>query len=127
MNPHTQVLGTAVVITGPALADAYYLITAGMQYAHRSGYSTTRFKPLQEALGAAVAQSRTRHNDVAPPPIDTDCTPELIDVTEAAHMLALSKRQVQRIARSLDGRIIGGRWLFDRNAVSDYANQRTTP
>jgi helix-turn-helix protein len=39
---------------------------------------------------------------------------------EAAEILAWSKRQVQRHANELCGRIIGGRWLFRESDVIDY-------
>lgn len=49
---------------------------------------------------------------------------ELITAEQAAVLLGRSKRQVTRIARSdLDGRLIGGRWLFDRAVVTEYAEQ----
>ena len=35
-------------------------------------------------------------------------------------MLGCSKRTVLRIAADLDGRIIGGRMLFDRRTVAEY-------
>ncbi|CPR11950.1 hypothetical protein BN971_03243 [Mycobacterium bohemicum DSM 44277] len=49
---------------------------------------------------------------------------ELITAKEAAEVLGLSKRQCQRIAADLGGRIVGGRWLFGRAAVSEYAEGR---
>lgn len=39
-------------------------------------------------------------------------------------MLSWSKRQVQRHADDLGGRIIGGRWLFRESDVRDYAAER---
>ena len=35
-------------------------------------------------------------------------------------MLGKSRRQVQRIANRLGGRLIGGRWLLDRRAVEEH-------
>jgi hypothetical protein len=46
---------------------------------------------------------------------------ELITAAQAATIIGRSRRQVQRIALSLDGRIVCGRWLFNRQTVLDYA------
>jgi excisionase family DNA binding protein len=45
----------------------------------------------------------------------------LISAHEAAQILGISKRQVQQLAADLDGQIIGGRWLFERETVETYA------
>jgi hypothetical protein len=46
---------------------------------------------------------------------------ELITAKEAAEVLGCTKRQCQRIAPDLNGQLIGGRWLFNRSAVVEYA------
>lgn len=46
---------------------------------------------------------------------------ELIDSTEAAAILHCSARWVRQIRTDLDGRNIGGRWVFRRQTVVDYA------
>ena len=46
---------------------------------------------------------------------------ELITAAQAAAIIRRSKRHAQRIATSLDGRIVCGRWLFNRQAVLEYA------
>ena len=43
------------------------------------------------------------------------------DAGEAAELLRKSKRQCQRLASDLGGQIVGGRWLFSRAAVVEYA------
>jgi len=48
----------------------------------------------------------------------------LITARETAELPGKSKRQCQRIAADLDGKIIGGRWLFSRAAVIDYAEEK---
>jgi hypothetical protein len=45
----------------------------------------------------------------------------LITAREAAELLRKSKRQCQRLASDLGGQIVGGRWLFSRAAVVEYA------
>jgi excisionase family DNA binding protein len=49
---------------------------------------------------------------------------ELITAKEAAEVLGCSKRQIQRMASDLDGKIVGGRWLFSRATVVGYAEER---
>lgn len=125
MTRPVQHLANAVVLSGPALADTYYLICAGIRYTRRNGYTPDRFRALQNTLGAAAAAAHTGHRDDAPTPTPAHSPQEdLIGAQEAAHMLGLSKRQVQRIARSLDGRLAGGRWVFDRAAVAAYHAHR---
>ena len=46
---------------------------------------------------------------------------KLITARQAAAILDLSKRQVQRLAADLDGRIVDGRWVFNLKAVMEYA------
>lgn len=50
-------------------------------------------------------------------------SPSLISAHEAAQILGISKRQVQRLAADLDGQLIGGRWLFERETVETYATE----
>jgi Helix-turn-helix domain len=46
---------------------------------------------------------------------------ELITASEVAQILGISKRQAQRLAADLDGKIVGGRWIFTRAAVIEYS------
>lgn len=50
--------------------------------------------------------------------------PDPISTIEAASILGCSTRYVRRIAESLDGRNIAGRWVFDKQTVTDYAMAR---
>jgi hypothetical protein len=47
-----------------------------------------------------------------------------ITAKEAALMLGCSRRHATRLAADLDGRMIGGRFLFDRRTVADYAEEK---
>lgn len=49
---------------------------------------------------------------------------ELIDTTEVATILGCTTRRVRQISTDLDGRRIGGIWLFDRKTVTEYADQK---
>lgn len=48
----------------------------------------------------------------------------LISAREAANILGLSKRQTQRLATDLDGRLIGARWVFPLQCVTEYAEAK---
>lgn len=50
--------------------------------------------------------------------------PELIDTTEAAMILHCSTSWVRQIRTDLDGQNIGGRWVFARQTVLDYADAK---
>lgn len=125
-GPPLQRLGPAVLLQNIAVQDAYYLLSAGLRATRRGGVAVPgRFLQLQAELASAAAEVRASadgHNDVAPPVAQAQSTCEdSIGTREAANALQLSPRQVQRIARDLDGRFVGGCWVFDRLAVHSYA------
>jgi hypothetical protein len=77
---------------------------------------------LYDRLDAEVRASRSRQENACQlPELEPD---EWISAQQAATILSWSKRHVQRRATDLDGRIIGGRWLFRREDVIDYAEGR---
>lgn len=47
-------------------------------------------------------------------------THELIDAAQAGELLGLSERQVRRRHADWDGRLVAGRYLFNRRTVLDY-------
>ncbi|BCQ09667.1 hypothetical protein JMUB5695_03117 [Mycobacterium heckeshornense] len=47
-----------------------------------------------------------------------------LTATQAAQALGVSARHVRRLAADLDGQLVGGRWLFPADAVSEYAEER---
>jgi hypothetical protein len=70
----------------------------------------------------AVVLSRPGHR---PGAVEPELKAEkLIGAREAADILGMSKRQVQRLAADLDGQIIDGRWLFKERTVLTYAEAR---
>jgi len=72
-----------------------------------------------DKLTTELAMSQVGHqSDTDTAELEPD---ELITAAQAGAILRRSKRQVQRIATSLDGQIICGRWLFNRQTVLDYA------
>ncbi|MBU3064088.1 helix-turn-helix domain-containing protein [Nocardia sp. NEAU-G5] len=48
-------------------------------------------------------------------------TPDPIDSATAAGVLGCTPRRVQQLASDLDGVRVGGRWLFSRRIVEEYA------
>lgn len=54
-----------------------------------------------------------------------ESTPEdLIGTEEAAAMLGCSTHWVRRVHADLDGQKSGGRWVFRRPTVNEYANRK---
>jgi hypothetical protein len=62
----------------------------------------------------------------APQPQCPPSTEELIDSTEAAAILERSDRWVRdpRFRENIGGRDIGGRWLYPRQTVVEYAERK---
>ncbi len=128
-GPSLQRFGGMVMVQGVAVADAYYLLSVGLRDTRRGGAAVpSRFLLLQAELAAAAAEVRasaTGQHDGAPvAPQPHSEREDTIGTAEAASILRLSHRQVQRLAADLDGRFIGGCWCFDRLAVQSYAHHR---
>jgi hypothetical protein len=71
---------------------------------------------------AAIAMPRSGHEfDCASSQLNPD---DLIDAREAARMLGISKRQAQRLGHDLNGLIIGGRWVYRKATVLEYAEAK---
>ncbi len=128
-GPPLQRFGAMVMVQGVAAQDAYYLLSVGLRAVRRGTTPIpSRFLLLQAELAAAAAEVRasaTGQHDgapVAPQPHST--REDTIGTAEAAGILRLSHRQVQRLAADLDGRHIGGCWCFDQLAVESYAHHR---
>jgi Helix-turn-helix domain len=49
---------------------------------------------------------------------------DLLDAAEAAKIIGCSAQWVRRIHTDLDGQNIGGRWLFPRSTIENYAEER---
>jgi len=107
------------VLTEDDLRAAYFCarVTDGWT---ASDHPIRRWLPtLLDRLAAELSASQVGQGSEA----DTaQLTPdEPITAAQAAAILGLSKRQVTRIARTLDGRIVCGRWLFNKQTVEEYA------
>jgi hypothetical protein len=77
------------------------------------------YKSLDEDI-RGVSQSR-HESDCAGEESETE---QWIGAREAGEILGRSKRQVHRIAASLGGELIDGRWLFRKSEVNEYAEDR---
>lgn len=60
-------------------------------------------------------------NDSPASELDDD---PIVDSTEAAELLGCSTRWVRCIRADLDGRKVGGRWVFQRQDIVNYARAR---
>jgi len=128
-GPSLQRFGGMVMVQGPAVTHAYYLVSVGLRAVRRgTAPIPSRFLLLQAELAAAAAEVRasaTGQHDGAPvAPQQYLEREDTIGTAEAASILGLSNRQVQRLAADLDGRFIGGCWCFDRLAVQAYVAHR---
>lgn len=113
--------GPGVFISGPMLDAARHAILVAQVARRRNGLPESAvFGELLTAITAAM--SRSRRYDVAPEAIlDAGHMQPTVPIPEAARRLGLSKRQTQRLAPKLGGRIIGGRWLLDAEAVAEHS------
>lgn len=121
-SPLIQRLGDAVLLQGRAVDAAY--LAAAATIAQLSERGSPIPAPLTALLTVCRSASAGRHNDDAPPPLPARS--EQIDTHEAARLLDRTPRSIQRIARSLDGRKVGGTWIFDRTTVLEYRTMRDT-
>ncbi|BBZ25421.1 helix-turn-helix domain-containing protein [Mycolicibacter hiberniae] len=81
------------------------------------------FETLHVKLISSVRGTKTCVPQPQWPPSTEE---ELIDTAEAASILSCSTRWVRRIRDQLDGRDIGGRWLFPRRTVVMYVERKAS-
>lgn len=114
--------GGVVVLSGDAARCALELVLSAIRSRQRNGLPTSRHHAaLAQALADAInAESDTGHSDVREP---QPAHHEWMTVTDAAHTLGLSERQVRRLAPRLGGRKTGRQWLLDTQAVREHQEQ----
>lgn len=121
--PPVQRLGSAVLLQGPAVIDTFYLVALGIKETRRTDgiAPSPRLQALAAALRDAAAEARasvSRHERVARPARQAPSgVLDEIYTEEAAVLLGLTRRHVQRIAADLGGRRRHRLWVFDRGAV----------
>jgi hypothetical protein len=128
--PPVQQLGSAVLLQGLAVVDVYRLVALGLQVVRqRDGITPpTRLRALERTLAAASEEFRRvsppRHDDVAPAAEVALSDPvRRLTTAQAAVILGLSVRQVQRLAPDIGTRC-GRVFVLDQGAVEAYAAER---
>lgn len=132
MIPPVQILGDSVLMRGPAVLDQLAAMGALVRELKRSGLQVPP-RILDQQLAFALTTkvirdkqeptSQVRHRDATSEASQQDLTSTVqIGTREAAQMLGVTPRQVQRLAATLDGRrLANGHLIFDRLAVEAYA------
>lgn len=124
--PAVQKLGSALLLQGQDVVDAWRLVELGIQRAGRDGINPARLAPLRSALAAAAAEVRSMsgvgHADVRDEPSAPVSEPTApLTTREVATMLDISPRQAQRLATTLEARRLRtGVLVFDRATVEAY-------
>jgi excisionase family DNA binding protein len=128
--------GGAVTIHGTAmLAATYRAVLAGIARRRADGLPTADLQQLARELYRAhtIATSRSRRELGAAAASASRSNGQdgvnLIGAGEAAALLRLSRRQIQRLAADrirggLGGVRVGRAWAFDRSAVLTLAKER---
>ena len=124
--PQVQRLDRALLIQGPAaLALTAHLLQQGAARVRDVDGTVLPgtaelIRAAREAAGMSQATSRPRDDDRKP----TLESLEGIDAREAAGMLGVTVRHVQRLAASLGAQWDGRTLVYDRGAVEAYAAHR---
>lgn len=114
MSGGVVVIRDAVLFTGRAVDLVLYAVATAKAHRRRNGQP-----PLQALvdLETSLAEAARGHADK---PNEDECQPDYMTTDEAAQMLGCANRTVRRKAPLLGGRIIGGRWFVDRQAVIQH-------
>ncbi|WP_142391424.1 helix-turn-helix domain-containing protein [Mycobacterium sp. ENV421] len=117
---------SCVVLTGKWLDAAHQaVLIANRTRKHNGLPASAAYSALASAFSIA-AMSRVGQSDVGETAAVQHFPREqpTVPISEAAEQLGLSRRQVQRIANKLGGRIIAGRWLLDQTAIDEHQEGR---
>ena len=118
--------GDSVVITGrPLLGEVYRAVLGHIARRRANGAPSDDLRQLARMLYRAYMSSQRRElaSTADTPAGWSSQDGELIDSAEAARLLAVSRRQAQRLAGDLATRC-GQVWLYRRAAVLELAQQR---
>lgn len=107
----------AVLLDGRHLDALRYCVDVARRARRRTGLPPVAAVEALAALVAATGQSDST--------ADTLVEPEGMTTTEAAALLGCSTRTATRLAPKLGGRLVGGRWLLDRQAVTEHKEGMT--
>lgn len=120
-SPGLVVAGTAVILTGDAARAALQAVLIAIRSRRLSGLpNSAAYTELAQAL--ADAATADGQSDVPKHAVGQGFPAEVptVPIDDAAARLGLSPRQVRRLAPKLGGRIIGGRWLLDEQAIREH-------
>ncbi len=117
-------VGGVVVIHGPAARTLCEAVLIAARARAANSYPVSRhYATLAQELHAAV--SAAGQSDVrAYADIHPEYVLPTVPIEQAATKLGLSKRQTRRLAPSLGGRIVHGRWLIDSQALTEHLEGR---
>jgi hypothetical protein len=117
--------GGTVILQGITVIRCAAMVDRGVRAARRDGIAPSPdITALAEVLTAAARHVMQRQHDVVQVSTPQRSDQE-IGSAQAAAILHLGIRQVQRIARSLGGRRTpSGTWAFDSDTVTAYALER---
>ena len=107
----------AAVQTGDALGLLAYAVDTTQRARARNG-----LPPLAGLVSLRALVTPAGHGDN---PSEPEGEPELVTTREAAELLHLSARTVRRLAPGLGGRLVGGRLLLDRQAITEHLQGAT--
>lgn len=122
MNGLTRV-GGVVVIHGTAARTLCEAVLIAERARRANGYPISAdYATLAAELHAAA--SAAGRPDVHTEPIREPVVVPTVPIEQAATELGLSKRQTRRLAPALGGKLIGGRWLLDAQAIREHTEGR---
>lgn len=106
-----------LLLTGRALELAGYAVKLAQRFRARNA-----LPPLAALDQLATALAAPGQPDTPAEPVGD---PETVTTDQAAELLNCSTRQARRLAPALGGRLVGGRWLLDRQAVTEHLEGMT--
>ena len=108
-----------VLLTGSAIDAVVLAIELAQSARARNGLPpSTMFAALHRAL------SPTGQADITQESTGESCSRDRVPSAEAAQILRCSPRQVRRLAPMLGGERVGGRWVLDRQAITEHMEGR---
>jgi hypothetical protein len=121
-----RALGAAVLVEGVEDLQQLKLALHARTRERRTNGMPPNPRSLEalSAVESALRESHSRPIEVSEPDIPTDSI-AWIGAAEAAAIAGVTRRQITRIARSLDGRRVGARWIFPDESVRSYRDTRS--
>jgi hypothetical protein len=126
-----QQVGGAVVVQGDCLQHLIASVLALIREMQRNGYAPPSALADLLTKAHAARMSQPRHEFASYQVVESHSegqdVDDWIDVAEAATVLAISRRHVQRLAPSLspgDAKRIGNSWALRKAPVLALANER---